>query len=101
MEQVLSRPVEPQEHRAIGLIPSRDGSALAGVLFIDMRTGHFAWCALNSADGNRGGPTMYKYHTPSGDKTMDGLAMAMARRCAIWKWCSFTRQACWLVPVQK
>jgi fumarate reductase flavoprotein subunit len=24
-----------------------------------------------------GGPTMYRYHTPSGDKTMDGLAMAM------------------------
>ena len=24
-----------------------------------------------------GGPTMYKYHTPSGDKTMDGLAMAL------------------------
>ena len=31
MEQVLSRPVERlQEHRAIGLIPSRDGTALAG-----------------------------------------------------------------------
>ena len=25
-----------------------------------------------------GGPTMYRYHTPSGDKSMDGLAMAMA-----------------------
>jgi fumarate reductase flavoprotein subunit len=24
-----------------------------------------------------GGPTMYKYHTPSGDKTCDGLAMAL------------------------
>ena len=24
-----------------------------------------------------GGPTMYRYHTPSGDKTMDGLAMAL------------------------
>src|SRR6056300_1390361 len=37
MEQVLSRPIEKlQEHRAIGLIPSSDGSALAGVLFIDM-----------------------------------------------------------------
>jgi fumarate reductase flavoprotein subunit len=27
--------------------------------------------------GTGGGPTMYKYHTPSGDKTMDGLAMAL------------------------
>jgi fumarate reductase flavoprotein subunit len=24
-----------------------------------------------------GGPTMYKYHTPSGDKTCDGMAMAL------------------------
>jgi len=24
-----------------------------------------------------GGPTMYRFHTPSGDKSMDGLAMAM------------------------
>ena len=24
-----------------------------------------------------GGPTMYKYHTPSGDKSCDGLAMAL------------------------
>src|SRR6056297_3951561 len=79
MEQVLSRPVEKlQEHRAIGLIPTRDGSALAGVLMIDMRTGRFRFVrakAVLMATG--GGPTMYKYHTPSGDKTMDGLAMAL------------------------
>ena len=24
-----------------------------------------------------GGPTMYSYHTPSGDKSCDGLAMAL------------------------
>ncbi|MEE9375972.1 MAG: FAD-binding protein [Rhizobiaceae bacterium] len=79
MEQVLSRPIEKlQEHRAIALIPSKDGSALAGVLFIDIRTGAFRLVrakAVLMATG--GGPTMYKYHTPSGDKTMDGLAMAM------------------------
>jgi len=79
MEQVLSRPVERlQEHRAIGLIPSKDGSGLSGVLFIDMRTGGFRFVrakAVLMATG--GGPTMYKYHTPSGDKTMDGLAMAL------------------------
>ncbi|MCO6049334.1 FAD-binding protein [Mesorhizobium sp. RP14(2022)] len=79
MEQVLSRPIEKlQEHRAIGLIPTKDGAALAGVLFIDMRTGGFrfvrAKCVMM---GTGGGPTMYKYHTPSGDKTMDGLAMAL------------------------
>ncbi|WP_371931038.1 L-aspartate oxidase [Roseovarius sp. MMSF_3281] len=79
MEQVLSRPVEKlQEHRAIGLIPTRDGSALAGVLMIDMRTGRFRLVRAKTVlMGTGGGPTMYKYHTPSGDKTMDGLAMAL------------------------
>ena len=79
MEQVLARPIRKlQEHRAIGLVPTRDGASLAGVLFIDMRTGGFrfvrAKCVMM---GTGGGPTMYKYHTPSGDKTMDGLAMAL------------------------
>ena len=79
MEQVLAQSVEKlQEHRAIGLIPNRDGSAIAGVLFIDMRTGKFRLVrakAVLMATG--GGPTMYRYHTPSGDKTMDGLSMAL------------------------
>jgi len=79
MEQVLARPVEKlQEHRAIGLIPTPDGAGLAGVLMIDMRTGGFrfvrAKCVLMATGG---GPTMYRYHTPSGDKSMDGLAMAL------------------------
>jgi len=79
MEKVLASGVEKlQEHRAIGLIPTKDGAALAGVLMIDMRTGRFRLVrakAVLMATG--GGPTMYKYHTPSGDKTMDGLAMAL------------------------
>ncbi len=79
MEKVLAAGIEKlQEHRAIGLIPTKDGSALAGVLMIDMRTGGFrlvrAKCVLMATGG---GPSMYKYHTPSGDKTMDGLAMAL------------------------
>lgn len=79
MEHVLARPIRKlQEHRAIGLVPTRDGASLAGVLFIDMRTGGFrfvrAKCVMM---GTGGGPTMYKYHTPSGDKTMDGMAMAL------------------------
>ncbi len=79
MEQVMSRPVETlQEHRAVGLIPTVDGEAIAGVLFIDMQRGGFVFVrarAVLMATG--GGPTMYKYHTPSGDKSMDGLAMAL------------------------
>ena len=79
MEQVLRRPIEKlQEHRAIALIPGREGDGLSGVLMIDMRRGIFRLVrakAVLMATG--GGPTMYRYHTPSGDKTMDGLAMAL------------------------
>ena len=79
MEQVWARPVRKlEEHRAVGLIPARDGRSLSGVLMIDIRTGAFRFVeakAVLLATG--GGPTMYRYHTPSGDKSMDGLAMAL------------------------
>ncbi|MBK8527289.1 MAG: FAD-binding protein [Rubrivivax sp.] len=78
-EQVWARGIDRlEEHRAIELIKTADGSALAGVLMIDMRSGEFVFVqarAVLLATG--GGPTMYKYHTPSGDKTCDGLAMAL------------------------
>lgn len=79
MEKVLASGVEKlQEHRAVGLIPTKDGKALAGVLMIDMRTGAFRLVRAKTVlMATGGGPTMYKYHTPSGDKTMDGLAMAL------------------------
>ena len=81
MEQVLRRPVEKlQEHRAIAFIPALGGEGLAGVLFIDMRTGKFRFVRAKTVlMSTGGGPTMYRYHTPSGDKTMDGLAMALRR----------------------
>jgi len=79
MEQVWARPVERmEEHRALALIPTADGTALSGVLLVDMRSGVFRFVrakAVLMATG--GGPTMYRYHTPSGDKSMDGLAMAL------------------------
>ena len=79
MEQVWARTKirRLEEHRATALIPSADGS-LAGVLLIDVRTGVFRFVSAQAvllATG--GGPTMYRYHTPSGDKSMDGLAMAL------------------------
>ncbi len=78
-EQVWSRGIARlEEHRAIELVKTADGSALAGVLMIDMRDGGFVFVqarAVLLATG--GGPTMYKYHTPSGDKSCDGLAMAL------------------------
>ncbi|MEL6289698.1 MAG: FAD-dependent oxidoreductase, partial [Pseudomonadota bacterium] len=80
MEQVWATPVaRREEHRAIALIPDTAGDTIAGVLFVDMRTGAFHLIeaqAVLLASG--GGPTMYKYHTPSGDKSMDGLAMALS-----------------------
>src|SRR3954470_162944 len=66
-----------EEHRAVELVASSDG-ALAGVLMIDMREGELVFVqarAVLLATG--GGPTMYRFHTPSGDKSCDGLAMAL------------------------
>ncbi len=81
MEQVWARPIRRlEEHRAVALIPAKDGARLAGALTIDVRTGLFRLVeakAVLLATG--GGPTMYRYHTPSGDKSMDGLAMALRR----------------------
>ncbi len=78
-EQVWQRGIQRlEEYRALELIRSTDGKSLAGVLMLDMRTGEFVLVrakAVLLATG--GGPTMYKYHTPSGDKSCDGLAMAL------------------------
>lgn len=78
-EQVWARRIRRlEEHRAVELIPARDGSGLAGVLMLDVRSGAFRLVrarAVLLATG--GGPTMYKFHTPSGDKSCDGLAMAL------------------------
>src|SRR6201991_720974 len=84
-EQVWRRDVRRMEdHRALDFIPAADGSGLAGVLMLDMRTGEPSFVrakAVLLATG--GGPTMYKYHTPSGDKTCDGLAMALRAGLAL------------------
>lgn len=79
MEQVRALDVdELEEHRAIELIPAADGSGISGVLFIDMRTGAYRFIQAKAVLLATGaGPTMYRYHTPSGDKTCDGLAMAL------------------------
>lgn len=79
MEQALQLGLKAlEEHRVLGLIPAKDGSGISGALMVDVRTGAFHFVkakAVLLATG--GGPTMYRYHTPSGDKTMDGLAMAL------------------------
>ncbi|MBT3908366.1 MAG: FAD-binding protein [Rhodospirillaceae bacterium] len=78
-EQVWAKGVRRlEDHRAIELIKTPDGSAISGVLMNDMRTGAFSFVRAKAVlVGTGGGPTMYKYHTPSGDKSCDGLAMLM------------------------
>lgn len=79
MEQVLARDIRKlEDHRAIELIPAADGSGLAGVLLIDMRSGGYRFVRARAVLLATGaGPTMYLYHTPSGDKSCDGMAMAL------------------------
>ena len=78
-EQVWARRIRRlEEHRAVELIRSQDGKTIAGALLIDIARGEFLFVqaqAVLLATG--GGPTMYRYHTPSGDKTCDGMAMAL------------------------
>lgn len=78
-EQVWSRPIDRlEDHRAIELIPSEDGSRISGVLMLNIRTGKPLFVKAKAVMlGTGGGPTMYRYHTPSGEKTCDGLAMAL------------------------
>lgn len=79
MEQVNALDVNPlEEHRAIELIPAADGSGIAGVLLIDIRRGTYRFVKAKAVLLATGaGPSMYLYHTPSGDKSCDGLAMAL------------------------
>lgn len=78
-EQVWARNIDRlEDHRTVELIKTQSGDAVAGALLIDMHTGEFVFVqakAILLATG--GGPTMYKYHTPSGDKSCDGMAMAL------------------------
>src|SRR6201990_1177006 len=78
-EQIWRRDVKRlEDHRALDLIPAADGSGLAGVYMLDMRTGEPLMVrARATLLATGGGPTMYKYHTPSGDKSCDGMAMAL------------------------
>jgi len=78
-EQVWRRDIRRLEDvRALDFIAAADGSGLAGVLMLDMRTGEpVLVCAGVTLLATGGGPTMYRYHTPSGDKTCDGMAMAL------------------------
>ena len=78
-EQVWARSIDRlEEHRAVALVRTASGDALAGVLMIDVRSGEYLFVQARAVLlGTGGGPTMYRYHTPSGEKSCDGLAMAL------------------------
>ncbi|QCY09554.1 FAD-binding protein [Pseudomonas sp. MPC6] len=78
-EQVWSRPIDRlEDHRAIEIIQSEDGSRISGILMLNIRTGKPLFVQAKAVMlGTGGGPTMYRYHTPSGEKSCDGLAMAL------------------------
>ncbi|MHB1950499.1 MAG: L-aspartate oxidase [Acidiferrobacteraceae bacterium] len=84
-EQVRARGIVGlEDYRAVEIVSNRTGDMLSGVLMIDIRTGEFVFvqaAAVLLATG--GGPTMYRYHTPSGDKSCDGLAMALRAGLAL------------------
>ncbi len=79
MEKVWTLDIQKlEEHRALELIHSKDRTGIAGVLCLDIRTGQYRLIKAHAVLLATGaGPTMYKYHTPSGDKTCDGLAMGL------------------------
>jgi fumarate reductase flavoprotein subunit len=67
-----------EQHRAVELVKNKAGDALAGVLMTDMTSGEFVFVqAQATLLATGGGPSMYKYFSPSADKTCDGMAMAL------------------------
>ncbi len=78
-EQVWSRGINRlEEHRAIAFVRDKSGAQLAGAVLINMRDGSFTFVKAKAVLlGTGGGPTMYRYHTPSGEKTCDGMVMAL------------------------
>ncbi len=85
MEQARAHAVRPlEEHRALELVPAADGSRIAGALLLDIRRGTYRFVAARAVLLATGaGSTMYLYHTPSGDKSCDGLAMALRAGLAL------------------
>ena len=78
-EQIRRRSINVlEEHRALELIPNQQRNQISSVLLIDIRTGEFKLIQARAVIIATGaGPTMFKFHTPSADKSCDGLALAI------------------------
>lgn len=70
------------ETRAVDLIRSKEGDAIAGALLLHQRTGEFTLVrARATLLATGGGPRMYKFSAPSIEKVGDGYAMAYRAGC--------------------
>jgi succinate dehydrogenase/fumarate reductase flavoprotein subunit len=70
------------ETRAVELIRSSRGDAIAGALLLHQRTGKFTLArARVTLLATGGGPRMYKFSAPSIEKVGDGYAMAHRAGC--------------------
>jgi fumarate reductase flavoprotein subunit len=95
-EQVWARRIARlEEHRAVELIRTADGTSLAGVLMIEMRTGEFVLVeakAVLLATG-RGPDDVSVSHAVRRQELRrhgDGTARRVSL-CATWRWCSSIR----------
>lgn len=78
-DHVMTRPGVRilEEHRAVDLLLAGDGGRVGGLVATDLRTGEFLTIrarAVLIATG--GGARMYRYSSPSMEKSGDGVAMA-------------------------
>ena len=96
-EQVWSRGIgRLEEHRAVELIKTADGTRLSGVLMIDMRTGEFVFVQARAVLLATGGGRPCTSSTP---RRATRAAMVLPWRCApvsrcvTWRWCSSTPPA--------
>jgi len=76
-EQVMKRRIPVlEEHRALDLLTDREGRQVVGALLLDMRSGEFTRVSARATlVATGGGPTLYRFHAPGPEKTLDGLAM--------------------------
>ena len=66
-----------EEHRALEVLHTPSGDRAAGILALDMRTGDFTVVRARTVlIATGGGARMYRYSSPSTEKSGDGIAMA-------------------------
>ena len=104
MEQVWARPAirRLEEHRAVALVPAKDGASIAGALLVDIRTGALS---LHRGAGRAARHRRRADHVPLSHalgrqehgRPRHGAA-PRACRCATWRWCSSIRPGCSPVP---